>query len=198
MGSAASIEEKLGEILKILSSMKGTKHAFMLTKPMIAGLKRLESHYPSLGPLTITNDGVKETLKREHVACILKDRNFRAPPHSTVLLVDEDGKIIGRELLPGEKIPSDQADRAIMIGKDFVVFYVKGAGKGARFVLPPVPFAEVERIEGTYRTVSSSPSTAGDFFLRERAGLADDPKLASILIGFDLRPSVSIAKSRRH
>lgn len=188
MGADSDREKKLEKILKVLSSMKGTKHAFYLTNPVRTGLKKLESQYPSLGPLTITNDGVMETLKREHVACILKDRNFRAPPHATVLLVDDDGRTIGRELLPGEKIPKEKADRAIMIGNDFVVFYVKGAGKGARFVLPPVPFAEIEGIDGTVRTVSSSPSTAGDYFIRRRVGLKDDPKLASILIGFDLRP----------
>lgn len=182
----AGAEEKLDEILRILTSMKGTKHASYLTKSMIAGLRRLESHYPSIGPLTITNEGVRETLKREHVACILKDRSFRAPPHATVLLVDDEGRTLGRELLPGENIPKDKADRAIMIGKDFVVFYVKGAGKGAKFVLPPVPFAEIENVEGTTGTVSSSPSTAGDYFLRTKLGLEDDPKLASILIGFDL------------
>jgi hypothetical protein len=187
MDAESGNDKKLQEILKVLSSMKGTKHVFYLTKSVRTGLKKLESHYPSLGPLTITNDGVMETLKREHVACILKDKNFRAPPHSTVLLVDEDGRTIGRELLPGEKVPKEKADKSIMIGKDFVVFYVKGAGKGARFVLPPVPFAEIDGIDGTVRTVSSSPSTAGDYFVRRRVGLKDDPELASILIGFDLR-----------
>jgi hypothetical protein len=187
MSAKADTEKKLDEILRVLSRMKGTKHAFYLTKPMRAGLKRLESDYPSIGPLTITNDGVTKTLERKHVVCILKDKRFRSPPHSTVLLIDDAGNVLGRELLPGEKLPKEKAERAIMIGKDFVVFYQKGAGKGARFVLPPVPFAEVERIDGTSRTVSSSPSTAGDYFLRRKARLRDDPKLASILIGFDLR-----------
>ena len=186
MASKAGTEKKLQEILHVLSGMKGTKHAFYLTETMRRGLEKFESEYPSLGPLTITNDGVAETLKRKHVACILKDRNFRAPPHSTVLLIDEDANVIGRELLPGEKLPKEEESRSIMVGNDFVIFYRKGAGKGARFVLPPVPFAEVEKIKGTRHTVSSSPSTAGDFFLRKEAGLRDDPKLASILIGFDL------------
>lgn len=186
MDARVDDEKKLAEVLQVLSSMKGARHAFYLTKPMRDGLRRLESHYPSIGPLKIDNDGVMETLKRDHVACTLKDRNFRAPPHSTVLLIDEDGKTIGRELLPGEKLPRATAKKAIMIGNDFVLFYEKGAGKGARFVLPPVPFAEVEAVDGVRRTVSSSPSTAGDLFLRKSARLKDDPKLASILIGFDL------------
>lgn len=185
--SAVGVEEKLEEILDVLSKLKGTRHAFYLTKKMRNGLARLERQYPSLGPLTITNEGVLQTLEREHVACILKDRSFRAPPHATVVLIDDDGNVIGRELLPGEKLPKDKAEKAIMVGKDFVIFYEKGAGRGARFVLPPVPFSEIERIEDAHRTVSSSPSTVGDHYLRKEAGFEDDPKLASVLIGFDLR-----------
>ncbi len=186
MGAKTGTGKKLQEVLRALSKMKGTKRVFYLTKAMRTGLRRLENEYPSIGPLTIANEGVMETLDRDHVVCILKDRSFRAPPHSTVLLIDDDGNVLGRELLPGEKIPKEKADRSIKIGKDFVVYFQRGVGKGARFVLPPVPFAEVERIDGTSRTVSSSPSTAGDYFLRKKAGLRDDPKLASILIGFDL------------
>jgi hypothetical protein len=73
-----------------------------------------------------------------------------------------------------------------MLGQDFVVFADKRASKGARFVLPPVPFKEVEEMRGTCSVISSSPSTPGDFYLRKKARIADDPKLASILIGFDL------------
>ncbi len=186
MAAKADTQKKLQEVLNVLSGMRGTKHVFYLTDSMRSGLKTIESNYPPLGPLTIANEGVLETLRRKHVACILKDRNFRAPPHATVMLIDDSGEVLGRELLPGERLPKGTADKAIMIGNDFVIFYKKGAGRGARFVLPAVPFAEVERINGTKNTVSSSPSTAGDFFLRKKAKLEDDPKLASILIGFDL------------
>jgi hypothetical protein len=49
-----------------------------------------------------------------------------------------------------------------------------------------VPFKEVEEMRGTCSVISSSPSTPGDFYLRKKASIEDDPKLASILIGFDL------------
>ena len=179
--------KKVDEVLSILSKLKGVKHSFYLTKAMRTGLRRIERNYPSLGPLTIKNKGIAECLKRTYVACVIKDRHFRAPPHSTVYLIDENGKIIGRELLPGEKVSSTIDRKAIMLGNDFVVFFEKGTGKGAHFVLPPVPFKELESLDGVKSVCSSSPSTAGDFFLRKRARLRDDPKLASILIGFELR-----------
>ena len=178
--------QRLRAILQVLARIKGVRHSFYLTKGMRDGLALIEKEYPSIGPLRVRNDGVKACLKREHIACITKDKSFRSPPHSTVLLVNDDGDVIGRELLPGDKVRTGPTGRAIMLGKDFVVFYGKGSSKGAQFVLPAVPFKEVEDFDGTSRVVSCSPSTAGDHFLRKKAKIADDPKLASILIGFDL------------
>ena len=178
-------QQRLGEVLKVLSSIKGVRHAFYLSKDMRSGLARLERSYPSIGPLTVENDGVVACLARENVACIIKDKTFRGPPHPTVVLVNDTGEVIGRELLPGERLGAG-IGRTLMLGKDFVIFADKSGSKGARFVLPAVPFREVEEIKGTENVVSSSPSTPGDSYLRRKMGLQEDPKLASVLIGFDL------------
>ena len=178
-------QKKLDGVLRVLSGMRGVKRSFYLTKEMRDGLARLEKRYPSIGPLTVRNEGILASLEREHVACIIKDKTFRGPPHPTVVLVNDNGEVIGRELLPGDKL-AKRPGRTLMLGQDFVVFADESASKGARFVLPPVPFKEVEEIEGTRSVISSSPSTPGDSFLRKKAGIEDDPKLASILIGFDL------------
>lgn len=186
MSPTSAAKKKLDEIQEVLSGLRGVKHTFYLTRQMRAGLEKIEKQYPSLGPLTVQNDGVLQCLQRHHVACIIKDKTFRGPPHPTVVLVNEDGEVIGREILRGERVKEGPSSKTIFLGKDFVIFYGKGSGKGARFVLPPVSFNEVENIRGTSAVISSSPSTSGDLFLRESAGLDDDPKLASILVGFNL------------
>lgn len=177
----------LDKTLKILSGIRGVREVFVLTDQMRSELERIERGYPSLGPLKIVNDGVAACLKREHVVCIIKDKTFRAPPQATVVLVDEDGVVLGRELLPGETLPKTGPEsKAIMLGNDFAIFHGKGGGRGARFVLPPIGFQELEHAEGVRSVCSSSPSTTGDFYLRKAARLKDDPKLASIIVGFDL------------
>lgn len=186
MNPNVGTEKMLDEIRELLSSLKGVRHVFYLTDEMRKGLEGLERRYPPIGPLTVQNDGVLECLKRGHVACIVKGSEFRGPPHPTVILVNGDGAIIGRELLRGEKVKPGEGRKTLFLGKDFVVYVGKDSGKGSRFVLPPVEFKEVEDVKGTSCVVSSSPSTGGDVFLRTQAGLEDDPKLASILIGFDL------------
>ena len=179
-------DRRLGEVQRTLSGLKGVKHCFYLTRAMRSSLEKIERSYPSLGPLAVCNDGVLECLRREHIACIVKNKSFRAPPKPTVLLVGEDGDLIGRELLPGEKAEDCPGKRTICLGPDFVIYYEKGKGRGAKFVFPPVPFMEIDGMVGLRNVVSSSPSAVADLFLKKKAGLDDDPRLASILVGFDL------------
>lgn len=169
----------------MLKGLRGVWHVFEVTPEARRDLKDLERSYPRLGPLTIENTGVAECLKREHVVCMIKDRTFRAPPQPTVVLVSDDGTVVGHEVFDGQKVSPPQGKETFFLGKGFVVFYNRESSKNARFVLPPVTFEEVERLGFTRRVVSCSPSTVGDKYLREAAGLEDDPALASILIGFD-------------
>lgn len=187
MSPARTDRKHLDAILSLLSGLRGVSHAFYLGDEARAGLGKIERNYPSIGPLTVRNDGVLECLTRRHVVCIVKDKSFRAPPHSTVMLVNDRGEVLGRELLPGEKVSRKPGEKILFLGDDFVLFPSRGSGKGAKFVLPSVPFREIEDLDGAVNVISSSPSTVGDLFLRKSAGLRDDPKLASILIGFDLR-----------
>lgn len=175
----------LDEVLSTLSSLKGVRKVFYLDDEMRAALREIESDVHPFGPLVVRNDGVLECLAREHVACIVKDTSFRPPPLATVVLVDEEGVVIGKELLPGEKVEEVPGRKTLYLGKDFVIFYDGRSGRNARFVLPPVPFAEIEAMPLASRVVSSSPCTAGDLHIRRSAGLEDDPKLATVLIGFD-------------
>ncbi|MDH3365934.1 MAG: hypothetical protein OEM29_08045 [Thermoplasmata archaeon] len=179
--------ELLERVLSILSSLRGVRKAFYLSDDLRREVGEIEKNRStSLGPLTVHNDGVLECLSRAHVACIVKDSTFRPPPAPTVVLANEDGKVIGRELIAGEEPKPAPGQKLIYLGKDFVIFYDGGKTGRTRFVLPPISFEEVEHISYTARVCSSSPSTDGDFFLRKSAGLPDDPKLATILIGFDL------------
>jgi len=179
--------EKLDKALALLAGLKGVRHTFFLAHETRLSLEDIEKNYPSIGPLTIENTGVAECLKRDHVVCIVKDRTFRGPPQPTVVLVNDEGAMVGREVFDGEKVKPPPGKGTLFLGKGFVIFYSRGSGKGARFVLPPVAFEELEKLNFTEKVVSCSPSTVGDRFLRKEAGLEDDPELASILVGFDLR-----------
>lgn len=185
-GAEGDEERLLDEVLSALSGLRGVRKAFYLedrTREELRGIERTRS--VSFGPLTVHNEGVLDCLKRKYVACIVKDSAFRPPPAPTVVLVDEEGTVVGRELIGGEKPEAAPGQKLIFLGKDFVIFYDGRKSTRTRFVLPPIDFEEVRRITGTANVCSSSPSTDGDVFLRKSAGLPDDPKLATILVGFD-------------
>ena len=131
------------------------------------------------------NRGVAEVLSRPRILCLFKDVRFRPPPEPTLLLVDDVGTVLGRELVPGDRPPADR--RVAFLGKDFVL-YAGARPKGAyRFLLPAVRFPELEGLPRLARVVSASPDTPQDEYLRERLGVPPGKEYASILVGYDVR-----------
>lgn len=136
-------------------------------------------------PEAAENHGVAEVLARGRALCLFKDVTFRPPPEPTVLLVDESGTVLGRELIAGESPPAGR--RVAFLGKDFVLYAGARPTGAYRFLLPPVRFPEVEALEGVGRVVSASPDTPQDEYLRSRHEVARGKELASVLVGYDLR-----------
>lgn len=138
-------------------------------------------------PTSADNLGVAEVLSRDFVACLFKDRTFRPPPEPTLLLVDERGQVLGREVVPEEPPPKPGERRFAFLGKDFVLFGDMNPSGRLRFLLPPVRFPELEHVAGIHRVVSASPDTPQDEFLRERLRVPKGRDLASVLVGYDVR-----------
>ena len=131
------------------------------------------------------NRGVAEVLARARAVCLFKDVRFRPPPEPTLLLVDETGSVLGREIVPGDSPPAD--GRVAFLGKDFVLYAGAKPHGRYRFLLPPVRFPELERSPRLARIVSASPDTPQDEYLRGRFAIAAGWEYASILIGYDVR-----------
>lgn len=138
-------------------------------------------------PAAAENRGIQEVFKRERAVCLFKDKHFRPPPEPTLLLVDEAGTILGREVLPEEDLHVKGGQRLAYLGKDFVLSPdVRPSGK-MHFLLPPVRFPELETLKGIHGLVSGSPDPPQDDYLRQRFNVPPGRDLASILVGFDRR-----------
>ncbi len=131
------------------------------------------------------NRGVEEVLSRPRILCLFKDVRFRPPPEPTLLLVDDAGTVLGRELVPGDQPPADR--RVAYLGKDFVLYAGTRPRGGYRFLLPAVRFPELEALPRLARVVSASPDTPQDEYLRGRLGIPAGKEFASILVGYDVR-----------
>ncbi|MBE6485782.1 MAG: hypothetical protein E7Z85_02935 [Methanosphaera stadtmanae] len=151
--------------------------------------------------IPVINVGVHECLNREYTVAIIKTATFRPPPTATVQLVDNKGNILGEEIVSVEQKKKHEAnENATFVAPDFVLtvdpneiqqtlttdYLEKNKAKQA-FILPPVQFIEVEELEDTCDVVSSSPDPLADLYIKEYFEFEDDPKLASILVGFNVK-----------
>ena len=173
------------EVVEVLKAMKGAQHVFPLDECSKEGLIGIEDQVKGTLGISCKNLGVEECLKREHVIVIIKDVRFRPPPEPTVLLIADDGMVVGIEIFPHQRQEYEGKDNVLFLSQDFVVFLDKRPKSRECFMMPPVSFPEVANLPGTKSVSSCSPSPPGDMFVRRVHDLLDDPKLASILVGYD-------------
>ncbi len=169
------------EILESVRRLPGVLKADFLQPEERNALPRLAT------PASGDNQGVKEALSRSRVLCLFKDSRFRPPGEPTLLLVDEHGGVLGREVVSGETPPNREERRFAFLGKDFVLFADRKPSGRPRFLLPPVRFPEIEELPGVDRVVSASPDTPQDEYLRERLKVPTGSQYASVLVGYDVR-----------
>ncbi len=168
------------EILQRVRGLPGVLQAELLGK-------RDRDALPGLAtPASGENRGVEEALRRSRVLCLFKDARFRPPGEPTLLLLDEHGAVLGRELVSGEAPPDRSERRFAFLGRDFVLYADRKSAGRLRFVLPPVRFPELEGIPHITRVVSASPDTPQDEYLRERLGALKGGAYASVLVGYDV------------
>ena len=167
------------EVIRRIRSMSGVFRVVILDADDRSSLRSVDTRSAA------ENRGVAEVLARERVLCVFKDASFRPPPGPTVLLVDEAGTVLGRELVAGESPPGDR--RVAFLGKDFVLFSGTRPKGSYRFFLPPVRFPELEDLARVERVVSASPDTPQDDLLRDRKRVPLGHAYASILVGYDVR-----------
>ena len=193
-------EDVLQEVIDTINPLRGVLDVGVLTDEVRKNVLKIEMD--KAGELIpVINMGVNECLNRDYTVAIIKNASFRPPPTATVQLVDNKGNLLGEEIVSNnQKKKYKEDEKAKFIYPDFVLLkdqkdieedlktenLEKNPTKQA-FVLPPVQFIEVEELEDTCDVVSSSPDPLADLYLKEVFNFEDDPKLASILVGFNIK-----------
>jgi hypothetical protein len=177
---------KVEQVIELLKEMEGSIHVFKLDDATRLKVVEIESGVKATLGISCLNLGVEECLQRQNVIVVVKDSRFRPPPEPTVLLLADKGELVlGREIFPHERKDFEDQPNVIFLSQDFIVYTDKMPKTKEMFVMPPVSFPEVAALSGVRNVVSCSPSPPADMYVRAAHGLTDDPKLASILIGYD-------------
>lgn len=182
----------VGNAIKIIKNLKGVLDVQELSKKDKKALLEIESDRKE-DLIPVVNTGLEECMKRTFYLVVLKDEEFRSPPIPTVLLVTDKGRILGQELIsPEEKEKYQNRKDAYFLSPDFVIFKPDEETRSIQkekefFLLPSVPFPELEDKEGIIDVVSCSPSTRGDSYLKDKYRYPQDPHIATILVGFSVK-----------
>lgn len=178
------VEEAIN-IIKGLKGVLGVEIVSEEDKKVLLGIETARND----DIIPVINQGLNECLNKEFCLVLFKTGEFRIPPRPTVILKTDHGRILGHELISDE-------DREKYVGRDDVYFLstnfilfkpekgISGGIEKELFVLPPIPFPELNNISGISDIVSGTPSTKGDEYIKNRHGYTKDPSKATVLIGF--------------
>lgn len=185
-------ESTLEKAKLIIKGLKGVLNIQKLSDEDRKILMEIESDRDG-DIIPVINKGLGECLNREFCLILLKDENFRIAPAPTVLLVTDKGRILGQELLsPKEKeIYHDRGD-VYFLSDNFVLFKPdktldRTLNEKEFFVLPPIPFPELEELEEVSEVTSCSPSALGDNYLKVKYNYPQDPSIATIIVCFSIK-----------
>ncbi|MBP6021284.1 MAG: hypothetical protein KA502_01675 [Candidatus Methanomethylophilaceae archaeon] len=171
--------------LEIARGLRGVVHAFYLDDDVLSQMREEESKVRAAGDITVDNQGFCEALNRDCVICIIKDPRFRPPPEPTVKLVSDKGVTMGVEVFPWSAKNYMNSENVVWLSDAFVMFTDVPDVKGEYFIMPPVPFPELNESNGCKDVISCSPAPTCDLMMRKYMGYEDDSKLASVLIAFN-------------
>lgn len=177
------------DAVNIIKGLKGVLGVQLLSKENKEDLLKIESfHKDDIIP--VINEGLNDCLNSEFCLVMFKTSEFRIPSEPTVVLKTDTGRILGQELISTEDRENYQnRDDVIFLSNNFILFKpekISGRNINERqqFVLPPIPFPELNDVKGIFEVVSGTPSTKGDEYIKNSYGYPQDPKIATVLIGF--------------
>ena len=179
------------EIIGFLSNLNGVLEVEKLTPENILKIIDFESQRrEELVPLF--NKGIQECFKRDVTLVIFKKGFFRPPPTPTLLLMF-DGEVLGHDIFTeSEKEKFLQDEDVQFLSDDFIIFndvlHNHNLERGNEyFVLPPVPFPELDDFDILTEVISASPSTVSDEYLKEEYGFGQDSSIATIFVSFNIK-----------
>jgi len=175
--------------INIIKGLKGVLDVEIISKEDKQALFEIETARND-DVIPVINQGLNECLNKEFCLGLFKTVEFRIPPKPTVILKTDQGRILGHELISDEdREKYSDRDDVYFLSTNFILFkpekkMIRGVTEKELFVLPPIPFPELNSIVGISDVVSGTPSTEGDEYIKNRYGYPKDPSIATVLIGF--------------
>ncbi len=183
------------EAIEIIKDLNGAVDVQELSDEDKTALTKIESGRDN-DIIPVVNEGLSECLSKEFCLVLLKTEEFRIPSQPTVLLVTDSGRVLGQELIsPEDKNKYADKDDVIFLSNNFVIFKPdnmdRNPGKDKElFILPAIPFPELDEVLTISDVVSCSPSTLGDAYFKNKYNYPDDPHLATIIIAFSKKDGI--------
>ena len=177
------------ETLDRINIIPGVLAAHELNEAHIIQITKLEKmaekNGAASGMMEFVNKGVWESLNKEHVLLIVADSDagFREPPEPWTVMVDEKGTIVGEWIQESRIEEYKKKDNVQFLGNDFVIYTDRPRQGKVIFLMPAMPFPELDELAHIKNVKSGCVSAPADMYLKKTFDVTGN--YWTILIGFD-------------
>lgn len=179
----------IDDAIRQLKSVKGVLSVHELTEAQLIQVRRLEEiaqkNGAANGLMEFKNQGVWDSVSKDHVVLVVADteQGFRDPPESWTLMVDKKGNVIGEWIRESEIEEYKQKENVQFIGNDFVMYTDRARCGECMFMMPSMPFPELDDVSCARNVRSGCVSPPGDMYLKKEFGI--EGNFWTLLVGFN-------------
>ena len=167
------------------ASTRGTYSTWRITDEAMDHVLEIEKDTRTQTDNDYVNVGCIRVAEKEHHLCVFYDDHMSRDLHAKVVLMTDDGTVMGTSLHRSEIPLYKDRDDVIWVSEDFIVFpEIVGRGE-ERVVLYPVPLPDLDEAIGCDGAIGTSPTVVSDTYLKEQRGIPIGQRIFTMIIGFD-------------
>ena len=186
------------------ASTRGTYSTWRITDEAMDHVLEIEKDTRTQTDNDYVNVGCIRVAEKEHHLCVFYDDHMSRDLHAKVVLMTDDGTVMGTSLHRSEIPMYKDRDDVIWVSEDFIVFpEIVGRGEERfvlypfplpdldegrgeeRFVLYPFPLPDLDEAIGCDGAIGTSPTVVSDTYLKEQRGIPIGQRIFTMIIGFD-------------
>lgn len=174
-------------IIETLKKHKGVLKVESIDDDFIEEIKKEDMSVETSFGMPIDNQALLDCFSKDFALCIYADYSFEHPVHSTMMMKDSNGNVIGHDIADSEIKEYQSREDLIWISDNFVIYPNVSMDEDLRLVMMPQKYHGFSSEDGVSEATIFYPMPTTDCLIKNKYGDPRDSQIASAIMGISLR-----------
>jgi hypothetical protein len=184
--SKTSNRNTLFDTVSLLSKTEGITSVRRLDDLLMHDIINEEMKVHLAGGMLYDNRALDECCVRNTAICVFCNGFIEEQTEISMIMMDNYGNITGNDVPKCKEAEYRSRNDVIWLSDNFVLYTKAVQRSESRLVMMPRRFRSLENMNGVSNAICFYPSLTTDIMLKKRFMDEYDPKLCSLIVGFDI------------